>query len=38
MVASLDTLLDQYCQAFGYTPDGVPTPEKLEKLGLDPLG
>ena len=36
-VAALDTLLDEYYQAFGYTADGVPTPEKLEELGLEPL-
>ena len=37
-VAALDTLLDEYYQAFGYTADGVPTLEKLEELGLEPLG
>lgn len=37
-VSALDTLLDEYYQALGYTVDGVPTPEKLAELGLEPLG
>ena len=37
-VAPLDSLLDEYYQALGYTPDGIPTPAKLEELGFEPLG
>ncbi|HSH70430.1 MAG TPA: aldehyde ferredoxin oxidoreductase C-terminal domain-containing protein, partial [Deferrisomatales bacterium] len=36
-VADLDTLLDEYYRALGYALDGVPTPGKLEELGLDAL-
>jgi aldehyde:ferredoxin oxidoreductase len=36
-VAALDALLDEYYRALGYTTDGVPTPEKLQELGLAPL-
>jgi aldehyde:ferredoxin oxidoreductase len=36
-VAELDVLLDEYYQAFSYTPDGVPTLEKLEDLDLAPI-
>jgi aldehyde:ferredoxin oxidoreductase len=31
----LDTLLDEYYDALGYTKDGIPTPEKLKQLGLE---
>ncbi|MDF1554537.1 MAG: aldehyde ferredoxin oxidoreductase family protein [Deferrisomatales bacterium] len=37
-VADLDTLLDEYYQALGYTPDGVPSPDRLAELGLGALG
>jgi len=30
----LDTLLDEYYNAFGYTRQGVPTVERLGELGL----
>jgi len=33
----LDLLLDDYYQARGWTPDGVPTAEKLKELGMDDL-
>jgi len=35
VVKDLDTLLDEYYQAVGYTNEGVPTIEKLKDLGLD---
>ena len=34
VVADLDGLLDEYYQAFGYSPQGVPTTERLEALEL----
>jgi len=33
----LDLLLDDYYQARGWTPDGVPTAEKLKELGMEDL-
>jgi aldehyde:ferredoxin oxidoreductase len=35
VVGDLDTLLDEYYKALGYTKEGVPTIEKLHDLGLD---
>jgi aldehyde:ferredoxin oxidoreductase len=34
VIRKLDTLLDEYYDAFGYTRQGVPTAERLRKLGL----
>ncbi len=34
MVRNLDKFLDKYYQIRGWTPDGKPTPEKLNALGL----
>ncbi len=34
MVCHIDEMLDEYYQARGWTPNGIPTPELLEKLGL----
>ncbi len=34
MVCHLDEMLDEYYQVQGWTPDGLPTPERLEELGL----
>jgi aldehyde:ferredoxin oxidoreductase len=31
----VDALLDDYYRLRGWTPDGIPTPEKLKSLGLD---
>ena len=33
--ADLDTMLDEYYASRGWTPEGVPTVEKLQALGLD---
>jgi aldehyde:ferredoxin oxidoreductase len=35
VIRKLDTLLDEYYDAFGYTRQGVPTVERLRELGLD---
>jgi len=35
MIRKLDTLLDEYYQALGYTSQGIPSIEKLNQLGLD---
>jgi aldehyde:ferredoxin oxidoreductase len=35
VIRSLDTLLDEYYDALGYTRQGVPSPEKLRELGLE---
>ncbi len=35
VVRKLDTLLDEYYQAFGYTPQGIPSAERLRQLGLE---
>jgi len=35
VIHSLDTLLDEYYDALGYTRQGVPSREKLEELGLE---
>ncbi|NIN68928.1 MAG: hypothetical protein GTO63_30425, partial [Anaerolineae bacterium] len=34
VIRSLDTLLDEYYDALGYTRQGVPSREKLQELGL----
>jgi aldehyde:ferredoxin oxidoreductase len=34
MVREHDKFLDRYYQLRGWTKDGIPTPEKLEELGL----
>ncbi|MDJ0831840.1 MAG: aldehyde ferredoxin oxidoreductase family protein [Desulfobacterales bacterium] len=34
MVCHIDEMLDEYYQARGWTPNGIPTPELLIKLGL----
>lgn len=34
VVRHLDTMLDEYYEALGYTREGIPTPEKMEELGL----
>ncbi|MFC1867072.1 aldehyde ferredoxin oxidoreductase family protein [Thermodesulfobacteriota bacterium] len=34
MIRSLDKFLDRYYQMRGWTPDGVPSPQKLNELGL----
>ena len=36
--ADLDTMLDEYYQARGWDPSGVPTREKLEQLNLAYVG
>jgi aldehyde:ferredoxin oxidoreductase len=33
-VEEMNTMLDDYMQARGWTPEGMPTPEKLKELGL----
>ena len=38
VVGNLGGLLDEYYQALGYTDQGVPTPKKLEELGIAPPG
>jgi len=35
VVKDLDTLLDEYYEALGYTDEGVPTAEKLKDLGIE---
>jgi aldehyde:ferredoxin oxidoreductase len=35
VVRDLDTLLDEYYEALGYTREGVPTAEKLKDLGIE---
>ncbi len=35
MIRNLDTLLDEYYEAFGYEKNGTPKPGKLNELGLD---
>jgi len=37
VVKDLDTLLDEYYEALGYTGGGVPTVEKLKDLGIEDL-
>ena len=34
IVSNLNGLLDEYYETFGYSKEGVPTPEMLEDLGL----
>ena len=34
VLPDLDLMLDEYYQARGWTPGGVPTPERLAALGL----
>ncbi|MCG8532719.1 MAG: aldehyde ferredoxin oxidoreductase C-terminal domain-containing protein, partial [Desulfovibrionales bacterium] len=34
-VCHLDKMLDEYYQVRGWTPDGIPTPEKLGELGIE---
>lgn len=34
MIKALDKFLDQYYQARGWTPEGIPSPQKLNELGL----
>ena len=34
MVCHLDEMLDEYYEAQGWTPDGLPTPGRLKELGL----
>ncbi len=34
MVCHIDEMLDEYYQARGWTPNGIPTPELLKELGL----
>jgi aldehyde:ferredoxin oxidoreductase len=34
MVCHLDEMLDEYYEVQGWTPDGLPTPERLKELGL----
>lgn len=34
MIRALDTFLDQYYKMRGWTPDGIPSPQKLDELGL----
>ena len=34
MVCHLDEMLDEYYEAQGWTPDGLPAPERLRELGL----
>ena len=34
-VRKLDTLLDEFYQAMGYTSDGIPSAQRLKELGLD---
>jgi aldehyde:ferredoxin oxidoreductase len=34
VVANLDGLLDEYYQAFGYSPQGIPTTARLEAMDL----
>ena len=38
VVVQLDAMLPEYYAARGWTPDGIPTPEKLADLGLEELG
>jgi aldehyde:ferredoxin oxidoreductase len=35
VIENLDTLLDEYYEALGYTREGVPTAEKLRSLGIE---
>ena len=35
VVRNLDALLDEYYNALGYSKDGIPTKETLDRLGLD---
>jgi aldehyde:ferredoxin oxidoreductase len=35
VIENLDTLLDEYYEALGYTREGVPTAEKLRDLGIE---
>ncbi|MCJ7654328.1 MAG: aldehyde ferredoxin oxidoreductase family protein, partial [Dehalococcoidia bacterium] len=35
VVRNLDKLLDEYYDALGYSPQGIPTAEKLRQIGLD---
>lgn len=35
VVRTLDAFLDEYYALRGWTPEGVPTPQKLKELGLD---
>jgi len=35
MVCHLDEMLDEYYEAQGWTPNGLPTPKRLKELGLD---
>ena len=38
VVVQLDAMLPEYYAARGWTPDGIPTTEKLAELGLEELG
>jgi aldehyde:ferredoxin oxidoreductase len=33
-IAHLNKFLDRYCEIWGWTPEGVPSPQKLNGLGL----
>jgi aldehyde:ferredoxin oxidoreductase len=35
MVRDMEALLDEYYEAFGYTREGVPSPEKLKELAIE---
>jgi aldehyde:ferredoxin oxidoreductase len=34
MIRKMDTLLDEYYEAFGYDQRGIPTPQRIEELGM----
>lgn len=35
MIRKMDTLLDEYYEAFGYNKEGIPTPQRIRQLGLE---
>ncbi len=35
MIRKMDTLLDEYYEAFGYNKEGIPTPQRIRELGLE---
>lgn len=37
MIRKMDTLLDEYYEAFGYDQRGIPAPRRIEKLGMKKL-
>lgn len=37
MIRKMDTLLDEYYEAFGYDQRGIPAPQRIEKLGMKKL-